>query len=53
LETQIQTSHIDYLFVGAGASAILLLMSLDERGMLHEKNIVIIDPDTKLINLLK
>lgn len=50
MENQIQTSYIDYLFVGAGASAILLLMSLDERGMLHGKNIVIIDPDTKLKN---
>ncbi len=38
------------MFAGAGASATLLLMSLDERGMLHGKNIVIIDPDTKLIN---
>jgi len=50
LENQIQTSYIDYLFAGAGASAILLLMSLDEREMLHGKNIVIIDPDNKLKN---
>jgi lycopene beta-cyclase len=50
LENQSQTPHIDYLFAGAGASATLLLMSLDERGMLHGKNIVIIDPDTKLVN---
>ncbi len=50
MENQIQTSYIDYLFAGAGASAILLLMSLEERGMLNGKNIVIIDPDTKLIN---
>ncbi len=50
MENQIQTSYIDYLFAGAGASAILLLMSLDERGMLHGKNIVIIDPDNKLKN---
>jgi lycopene beta-cyclase len=50
LENQIQTSYLDYLFAGAGASAILLLMSLDERGLLDGKNIVIIDPDTKLKN---
>ena len=50
MENQIQTSYIDYLFAGAGASAILLLMSLDERGMLHGKNIIIIDPDNKLKN---
>jgi len=50
LENQIQNSNIDYLFAGAGASEILLLMSLDERGMLHGKNIIIIDPDNKLKN---
>jgi lycopene beta-cyclase len=50
LEKQNQTPCVDYLFAGAGASAILLLMSLDERGLLDGKNIVIVDPDTKLNN---
>ena len=50
MENQNQTPYVDYLFAGAGASAILLLMSLDERGLLHGKNIVIVDPDAKLNN---
>lgn len=45
-----QIAIIDYLFAGAGASATLLLMSLDKRNLLDGKNIVIIDPDTKLKN---
>ena len=38
---------MDFLFAGAGASAILLLMSMEKHGLLKDKNILIIDPDTK------
>lgn len=41
---------IDYLFAGAGASTTLLLMSLERRGLLHNKSIVIVDPDEKIKN---
>ena len=41
---------LDYLFVGSGASATLLLLSLEKNGLLKDKKIVIIDPDEKLIN---
>lgn len=41
---------IHYLFAGAGASATLLLMSLEQRGLLKDKNIVLLDPDMKSKN---
>ena len=41
---------LDYLFVGSGASATLLLLSLEKKGLLKDKKIVIIDPDEKLVN---
>ena len=41
---------IDYLFAGAGASTTLLLMSLERRGLLQNKSIVIVDPDEKIKN---
>jgi lycopene beta-cyclase len=41
---------IDYLFVGSGTSATLLLMSMEKNGLLFDKKIVIIDPDAKSIN---
>ena len=40
-------NKVDYLFAGAGASATLLLMSMEKRGMLKDKKILILDPDTK------
>lgn len=40
----------DYLFAGAGASTTLLLMSMEKKGMLINKNIAIIDPDNKSKN---
>lgn len=42
--------HFDYLFVGSGTSAALLLMSMERKGLLNDKKIVIIDPDEKAIN---
>jgi lycopene beta-cyclase len=50
MSAQIKLPIIDYLFAGAGASATLLLMSLERRGLLSGKNIVILDPDPKSIN---
>lgn len=44
------TQHYDYAFAGAGASTTLLLMSLERRGLLQNKSILIIDPDEKLKN---
>jgi len=37
----------DYVFIGAGASTILLLLSLELNNQLQDKNILIIDPDLK------
>ena len=39
--------NIDFLFVGAGASSTLLLMSMEKHELLKDKNVLIIDPDTK------
>ena len=39
--------NIDFLFVGAGASTTLLLMSMEKHGLLKDKHSLIIDPDTK------
>jgi len=38
---------IDYLFAGAGASATLILMRLEKYGLLENKSVLILDPDTK------
>jgi len=40
----------DYLFAGGGASATLLLMSMERRGMLKGKKIAVLDPDSKSVN---
>ena len=40
----------DYLFVGAGASATLLLLSMERRGLLNNQRIAVIDPDDKTKN---
>ncbi len=48
--TQIQYIQADFLFAGAGASAILLLLSLEKRNLLDGKKIIVIDPDSKLLN---
>ena len=40
----------DYLFAGSGAAASLLLISMEHRGMLEGKNIIVIDPDHKARN---
>ena len=48
----LQNHHtkVDYLFAGAGASATLLLMCMEKQGLLKDKNILILDPDTKQNN---
>lgn len=40
----------DYLFAGAGASAILVMMALERRGLLSNKRVLLIDPDPKTAN---
>ncbi len=40
----------DYLFAGSGAAASLLLISMEHRGLLDGRNIVVIDPDPKAQN---
>jgi len=40
-------TKVDYLFAGAGASATLLLMSMEKQGLLKDKKILILDPDNK------
>ena len=37
----------DYVFIGAGASTILLLLSLERKALLENKTILIADPDLK------
>ena len=43
-------TEVDYLFAGAGASATLLLMCMEKHGLLKDKKILILDPDTKQNN---
>ncbi len=50
LTNQNQYIDVDYLFAGAGASAILLLLSLEKRNLLEGKKIIVVDPDSKLFN---
>jgi lycopene beta-cyclase len=40
----------DYIFCGKGASASLLLLQLHRQELLHDLNILLIDPDKKSIN---
>ncbi len=40
-----QHTEIDFLFIGAGAGASLLLMQLEKADLLQGKNILIIDPE--------
>lgn len=40
----------DYIFCGAGASSSLLLLQLHKNGLLLEKKVLIIEPNTKTIN---
>ena len=47
---RVEDELLDYLFIGAGASVTLLLMSLHRRGLLDGKKCVVLDPDTKKIN---
>ena len=45
-----KNSYFDYIFIGAGASATLLLRSLESRGLLTNKKIALIDADDKSKN---
>ena len=47
MSVQNHHSKVDYLFAGAGASATLLLMCMEKQGLLKDKKILILDPDTK------
>ena len=40
----------DYAFVGSGASATLVLLALERRGLLAGKRVVVLDPDAKQRN---
>lgn len=50
MPTDTTFEKVDYLFVGGGASATLLLMSMEKNGLLNGKEIVVIDPDDKSKN---
>jgi lycopene beta-cyclase len=50
MPVQTQQHKVDYLFAGAGASATLLLMSMERRGLLQGKTILILDPSEKTKN---
>ncbi|MFN5621738.1 MAG: beta-carotene 15,15'-dioxygenase, Brp/Blh family [Flavobacteriales bacterium] len=41
------TQTYDYIFCGAGASAYLLMLSMHERGLFKEKNVLLIDKEEK------
>ena len=45
-----KNGFFDYIFIGAGASATLLLRSLESRGLLINKKIALIDADDKRKN---
>ena len=45
-----KNGYFDYIFIGAGASATLLLRSLESRGLLTNKKIALIDGDAKKSN---
>ena len=45
-----KNGYFDYIFIGAGASATLLLRSLESRGLLTNKKIALIDADDKSKN---
>lgn len=47
---KIQRQNCDILFAGWGASACILLIEMANKNLLENKNIVIIDPDSKLEN---
>ena len=43
-------NNTKYLFAGAGAGAILLLLCMEQEGLLEEGNVVLIEPESKIIN---
>ena len=42
--------HFDFIFIGVGASASLLLMALHKRELLSNKTVLLIEPDSKTKN---
>lgn len=48
--SQRELPAMDYLFAGAGASATLLLIEMERRGMLKGKRVLIVDPSAKSTN---
>lgn len=50
MPTNNTSGKVDFLFVGGGASATLLLLSMEKNGLLNGKQIVVIDPDDKSKN---
>ena len=45
MQNRVTSTKIDYLFIGAGAGATLLLLQLEKHGQLTEKTVVILDPE--------
>ena len=43
----------DYAFVGSGASATLVLLALERRGLLAGKRVVVLDPDGNLAGMAR
>lgn len=50
ISAKTSSTSVDYLFAGAGASATLLLMSMERRGLLEGKTVLVLDPDAKSQN---
>lgn len=42
--------EIDYLFIGMGASGVLMLLALERHGLLRGSRIMVVDPETKVQN---
>ena len=50
ITAETQSTPVDYLFVGSGASSTLLIMSMERRGLLIGKKVLVMDPDAKTKN---
>ena len=48
--TNTSSETFDYIFIGMGASNCLLLLAMDEKDVLHDKKIGIIEPSNKEVN---
>lgn len=47
MQSKLMNIDYDYAFIGAGASTILTLLSLEQQQLLQNKKIIIFDPDQK------